>query len=170
MSDPLPPELPNVRIPTQTLADSGMTSVPAAFEDRDNFIRDLATVLGAGDGSIVTGGVPPSAPPVTPSPSAVGREPVLTVLEIKMHCHIEPDQTVEDDYLKSLEMAARLHTENYLRYQIDASVGENIKQALLILIAQWYRNRENMVEGRWIVMPQAYIALLSAERDYPTYT
>jgi Phage gp6-like head-tail connector protein len=168
-TDPLPPILPNVQIPTQELKDLGAPSVPVALEDRDNFIRNLGTILTGGpssyDGSDGTG-----TPPVTPSGSASAREPVLTLPEIKAQCHIELDQTYDDTYLMQLEMGARLHTENYLRYTIDATVGENIKQALLILIADWYRNRELMRDGRWVDAPVAYKALLSVERDYPTYS
>jgi hypothetical protein len=169
MSDQ-PPILPNIQVPTQDLADLGGPSLPAALEDRDNFIRDLGTVLTGGpvasdwDGTTDT---PP--PPVTPSDSASGREPVLTLDLIKQQCHIELDQTYDDDYLTQLEMAARLHTENYLRYAIDNMVGENIKQAMLILIADWYRNRELMRDGRWVDAPIAYKALLRLERDYPIY-
>jgi len=165
----LPPELPNIRVPTQQLDNFYGPAAPAALEDRDNFVRDLGTLLGYGSGGVDDGGDTP-APPVTPTPSARDREPVLTVPEIKAQCHIELDQTYDDDYLKQLEMAARLHTENVLRYEIDTSVGENIKQALLILIAHWYRNREALLEGRWLVAPLAYTALVSPERDYPTYT
>jgi hypothetical protein len=162
----LPPVLPHVRIPTQQLKDAG--GPPAALEDQDNFVRNLGTVLGAGPGGFDLGSV--VAPPVTPSPSASSRDPVLTVDEIKMHVHIEPAQTAEDTYLMQLEMAARLHAENFLRYQIDATVGENIKQALLFLIALWYRNREQMIEGKWGSIPAGFQALLGLERDYPTYT
>jgi gp6-like head-tail connector protein len=172
MSDPIVPAdvlLGNIQVPTQTLSDLGGPSLPAAFEDRDNFVRDMATVLTGG--TVTDGGDTVSPPPpVTPSDSASSREPLLTLPEIKAQCHIELDQTVDDDYLMQLEMAARLHTENYLRYQIDATVGENIKQACLILIADWYRNRELMRDGRWVDAPIAWKALLSMERDYPTYT
>jgi hypothetical protein len=168
MSDQAP-ILPHVRVPTQQLSDQG-SALPAALEDQDNFVRDLGTILGSGAGGFAGSGSDTPAPPVPPSPSAASRPPVVTVPWIKMHCHIEPDQTADDDYLKQLEMAARLHTENFLRYQIDDAVGENIKQAMLVLIAHWYRNREAILEGRWLVTPLAYQALLSAERDYPTYT
>jgi hypothetical protein len=167
MSDQ-PPILPNVQLPTQQLDDLGIASLPVALEDRDNFVRDMGTVLTGG--TAVTDGTITPAPPVTPTGSAASRPPVITLPWIKAQCHIELDQTDDDDYLKQLEMAARLHTENYLRYTIDDMVGENIKQAMLILIADWYRNRELMRDGRWVDAPIAYKALLSLERDYPTYT
>src|SRR4029450_10570506 len=138
-------------------------------EDQDNFVRDLGTVLGEGRSGIMGGGsVPP--PPVTPSPSAASRPPVVTLLWIKTHCHIEQDQTVEDDYLKQLEMAARLHTEYYLRSQLDDPVRENSKQAMLGLSDHWYRTREPVSDGKYAELPLAYCALLSLEKDYPTST
>lgn len=114
---------------------------------------------------------PPVVPPSVPlSPSAGGREAVVTLDEIKMHCRIEPDQTVEDSYLLSLEMAAHIHIENDLRRpnQLDASAPENIKLAMLVLIAHWYRNREavDIVTGSVDTVPLAYSALLSTEREY----
>ena len=169
MSDQ-PPILPNIQVPTQQLSDLGGPALPVALEDRDNFIRDLGTILTGGTATADWDGTNTPPPPVTPTPSASDRDPVLTLPEIKQQCHIELDQTYDDDYLEQLEMAARLHTENYLRYKIDDSVGENIKMALLILIADWYRNRELMRDGRWVDAPIAYKALLSLERDYPTYT
>jgi hypothetical protein len=107
----------------------------------------------------------------TPSDSAASA-PLLTLDQIKLHCHIELDQTEEDALLLDYEMAARLHTENYLRYQIDNTMGENIKQACLMLVAHWYRNREAVSTGRGSVgeqMPLAYMSLLHLERDFPIY-
>jgi hypothetical protein len=161
--------LANTQVSTQSLSDIGGPSLPAAFEDRDNFVRDMATVLTGGTTTDGSGGDVSPPPPVTPSDSASSREPVLTIAEIKAQCHVELDQTADDDYLKQLEMAARIHSENYLRYQIDASVGENIKQGMLILIGDWYRNRELMRDGRWVDAPIAWKALMSMERDYPVY-
>jgi uncharacterized phage protein (predicted DNA packaging) len=134
--------------------------LPMGAQDQDNFVRNLITVLLPGGGYEIR--------PLMPSPSArtLG-PPVLTLPEIKLHCRIEADQTAEDSLLTNLEMAAHLHTENELRIAIDASVGENVKQAMLLLIAYWYRNRESVADGKFIELPLAYKALLSAEADYP---
>jgi len=169
--DPLPPPIPYVRVPTDP--QPAASYEPGAYEDQDNFVRNLVTFAYPGgyswwDGSTDT--TPP--PPVTPSDSANSRAPVVALADIKLHCKIETDQTVEDSLLTNLEMAARLHTENYLRYQIDASVGENIKQALLLLVAHLYRNREAVTSGRAAVgaeLPLGYQALLYPERDFPIY-
>ncbi len=168
----LPPETPNVRVSTQFLSDTGQPVGPTGFEDRDNFIRDLATVL-TGPPPL-TGGTNGGGdvPPVKPSPSASSRDPVLTIEEIKLHVRVDADQTVEDQYLMNCEMAARLHAENFLRYQIDNTVGENIKQALLFLIGHFYRNRESVTVGslnKSEPMVLAFEALLYPERDFPNY-
>ena len=168
--DPLPPPIPYVRVPTDP--QPAASYEPGAYEDQDNFVRNLVTFAypygySWWDDSTAT---PP--PPVVPSDSASGRAPVLTLDQIKLHCHIEQDQTVEDPLLTNLEMAARLHTENYLRYQIDDQVGENIKQAMLLLVAHLYRNREAVTSGRAAIgaeLPLGYEALLFPERDFPIY-
>jgi len=151
--------------------------LPGAYEDRDNFVRDLVTVgLGwafpwfpwwPGGGQAAE-----PAPPVEPTLSAADRAAVLTLDQVKMHLRIEPEVTVEDPYLLDLEMAARLHAENYLRYQIDSGVGENIKRAMLFLIGHFYRNREAVTLGTLMKsdpMALAFNALLHTERDFPIY-
>lgn len=147
---------------------------PYGFSDRDNFIRNLVTMLPPGARS---GFWPPQNPPpcesmtVAQSPSAKSRTPVIDLPTVKLWLKIETDQTEEDAQLQMLEMAARLYTEDYIRATLDADaaegVGENIKIAMLLLIAHWYRNREAVGEGRILQMPLGYEALLSAERDYP---
>lgn len=139
--------------------------------DRDDFVRNLLTVLHV-DPELWLFLWPQQfeepLPPVPLSPSAAGREAVLTLPEIKLHCHIEPAVTAEDSYLQQLEMAARLHTENALnrRGALGADAPENVKQAMLVLIAHWYRNRESVSEGEMSPVPMAYDSLLSTEKDY----
>jgi hypothetical protein len=172
--DPLPPQVPYVQVPTQP--SPARSYEPGAYEDQDNFVRDMVTFtypVPMSDWWWDQSTAPPPPPPVVPSGSASARVPVLTLTEIKLHCHIEPDQTTEDPLLLDYEMGARLNTENYLRYTIDETVGENIKLALLLLIAHWYRNREAVSTGRTmqgVEMPLGYKEILSSERDYPVYT
>jgi len=172
--DPLPPAIPYVRVPTDP--QPAASYEPGAYEDQDNFVRDLVTLTYPfgwyGTEDWYDSNPPTPAPPVTPSDSASSRPPVLTLDQIKLHCHIESDQTAEDDILLEYEMAARLHAENYLNYLIDDTMGENIKQALLMTVAHWYRNREGVSTGRGsvgTVMPLGVKELLSMERDYPEY-
>jgi hypothetical protein len=138
--------------------------VPGA-QDRDNFVRNLITVLypyGAAAWAV--------DPPVSGhslSTSIAALPPVLTLDEIKLHCHIEIDQTIDDPLLLGMEMAARLHTQRQLRMDFDAGVGENVKQAMYFLIAHWYRNREAVIVGTVsTALPLGYLAVLFPERDY----
>lgn len=74
-------------------------------------------------------------------------EPV-TLAEAKLHLRINPGDTSEDGLIKDLITAAREFCENYTGKEL---VGENVvvpktvKQALLLLIAHWYNNREAVV-------------------------
>ena len=97
---------------------------------------------------------------------------VMTVLINSSTASITIIMAMAFNDIITYEMAARLNTENYLRYEIDVNVGENIKQACLMLIAHWYRNREAVTTGKTSVgveMPFGYKELLSSERDYPVY-
>lgn len=166
--------IPNERLSTHTgeliASESGTLEAPPAvsLQDRDNFVRDLITVIG-GDCNASADAVRRALPPIPLSGSALALDPVLTLADVKMHLRIETDQTREDGYLATLEMAARLHTQNELRRTIDATVGENVKVAMLLLIAHWYRNRET-VGATMSEAPLAYKALLFPERDFPLNT
>jgi len=137
-----------------------------SFHDRDNFVRDLMTIL---TGNPECGGDAIQVPsPLTHT--ARDLAPVVPVEDVKHHLRIEPEVTDDDGYLTGLEMAARLHTENVLRRSIDETVGENVKLAMLLLIAHWYRNRESVGDNKLVQLPLAYMALLAPERDYPLGT
>ena len=157
--DNLPPVIPHRRIP----AHPGVVS----FEDRDNFVRNLATVLVGGAAAIIPTATHSSgAARAAPLTRAATGDPVLTLAQIKAHLRIEADATDEDAYLEGLEKAARLHVSNHLRRELDAGVGENVKQAMLLVIAHWYRNRESVAAGGYAELPLAFYALLSPERDF----
>lgn len=157
---PLPPEIPNVRVPAH-----GQHGAVEGYQDRDNFIRNLFTLLGgeAWGGDILAGVPAPSGPL---SPSVKNAKQIVTLDQIKLHLHIEPDQTAEDSELVLLEYAAHIHTANVLRRDLDASAPENVKVAILLLIAHWYRNRESVGMDSLVCLPLAYEALLAPERNY----
>jgi len=132
-------------------------------------VRNMVTIAFP-DGTFAT--VPATAA-VTSAPlsSAVTGPPVLTLGEVKAHLRIEVSFTDEDEVLVLLEKAARLQVQNDIRREIDASAGENVKVAMLMLVAHWYRHREAVSTGtNAIELPLAYKALLFAERDFPAGT
>ena len=149
------------------------------FSDRDNFVNDMVTILtDSASGTLDTTPIDPSTIVVPISPSAAGRKPVVPLADIKLWLRIEPSVTDEDAQLVAMECAARLHTENYIRQTLDPDrldtdgvtvlgVGENIQQAIKMLVEHWYFSRGVMVSGRLAETPHGYAALLSSQRDYP---
>jgi hypothetical protein len=136
------------------------------LEDRDNFVRNLATILLGPPVDVDT--TPRVVTPVTKAKAAGAL--VVPLDAVKLHLRIELNQTIEDTLLTDLILAAHIHTENYLRKPIDETVGQHIKQALLFLVAHWYRNREAVITGTIAsITPMAYDAILGPERDYPVY-
>jgi uncharacterized phage protein (predicted DNA packaging) len=136
----------------------------AGAQDQDNFVRNLITLYAPWWGTTPA----PTWSAHKPSKSVSGLPPILDLDEIKRHCHIDLDQTYEDPTLLGLEMAARLTTQRFLRADVDLddTVGENIKQAMYLLVAHWYRNREAVVAGSMAEIPLGYLAILFPERDY----
>jgi hypothetical protein len=130
-------------------------------QDQDNFIRNMVTQI---TGGAVIG--------ESAGAFAWGRHsetPALMLDEIKTHLRIEPGIAVEDVYLMFLEAAARHFAENALRYPIDARANPAIKQAMLLLIAAWYRNREAISSEAIGEYELAFTALLSPERDFSVW-
>lgn len=132
-------------------------------QDQDNFVRNLITLYYPyGD---PWPGAP--SPPHRLSTSLEGVPPVLTLDQMKWHCNVELAETAWDTTLLGMEMAARLHTQRLLRQDIDATVGENIKQAMYLLVAHWFRNREAVIVGTITsALPLGYLATLFPERDF----
>lgn len=154
-----PPIIPHVRISAH---GPGLVS----DEDRDNFVRNLLTVLHVGGVSVFPSSIARVVGSSPLSKAATGN-PVVPLDMIKSHLRIEQDQTAEDDYLVFLEKAARVYTAAVLRRDtVDDTVGENVKEAMLLLIAHWYRNRESVGADALAQVPLAFTALLSTERDY----
>ena len=96
---------------------------------------------------------------------------VVTLDEIKLHCRIDYDQDLDDSLLLLYEGAARRHTENVLQSApLDESADDNVKAAVLFLIAHWYRTREAVVIGATpAAIPFGYDALLFPEKHFLTY-
>lgn len=158
----LPDELPR---PDPILQPPGTV---LAYEDRDNFVRNLVTVAEySGEGTAAAYTTGRGGVPSPPSRSARDAAPLIPLDEIKIHLRVELDFTYEDAYITGLEAAARTHTENYLRLALDATTfTSNMRQAMLFLIAHFYRHRESVADASLVELPMAYVALLHPERDF----
>lgn len=106
---------------------------------------------------------------------------MLSIELVKAHCNIEADFTDDDKLLAVYTAAAVKYVENYTRrklYESESSTGyqddpeplllsDDVKNAMLLLIGQWYANRENAVIGSsFSSQPLAVSALLQPYRIY----
>lgn len=106
---------------------------------------------------------------------------MLSLELVKAHCNIEADFTDDDKLLVVYTGAAVKYVENYTRrklYESESSEGyqddpeslllsDDVKNAMLLLIGQWYENREATNIGNITsALPFATEALLQPYRIY----
>ncbi|UNH31856.1 head-tail connector protein [Moellerella wisconsensis] len=106
---------------------------------------------------------------------------MLSLELVKQHCNIDTDFTDDDKLLAIYIGSAVRYVENYTRrklyengssegYQADPEpllLGDDVKNAMLLLIGQWYENREATNIGSITsALPFATEALLQPYRIY----
>lgn len=102
---------------------------------------------------------------------------MLTLPELKTHLRIEQDFIEEDEYLQSLINASILAFERDTARKVYASVvpdddetgvlfDETIKQALKLLCASWYNNREAVANVATSEVPISYWHIAQRFRLY----
>ena len=71
---------------------------------------------------------------------------VVSLDEAKAQLNVT--DTVDDALIARLIVPARAHVENLLGFEIDADAPPDaLKQAILMLVAHWYENREASLVG-----------------------
>ncbi|RXN73715.1 phage gp6-like head-tail connector protein [Providencia rettgeri] len=106
---------------------------------------------------------------------------MLSLELVKAHCNIDADFTDDDKLLTIYTGSALKYVENYTRrklYESESSDGyqddpeslllsDDVKNAMLLLIGQWYESRENVISGQsFSTQPFAVTALLQPYRIY----
>ncbi len=106
---------------------------------------------------------------------------MLSLELVKSHCNIDADFTDDDKLLALYVGSAVKYVENYTRrklYESESSAGyqddpdplllsDDVSAALLLLVGQWYENRENIISGQsFSTQPFAVSALLQPYRIY----
>ncbi|MCG5277795.1 head-tail connector protein [Providencia rettgeri] len=106
---------------------------------------------------------------------------MLSLELVKAHCNIDADFTDDDKLLTIYTGSAVKYVEHYTRrvlYESESSEGyqddpeplllsDDVKNAMLLLIGQWYENRENAISGQsFSTQPFAVSALLQPYRIY----
>lgn len=95
----------------------------------------------------------------------------LTLDRVKQHLNIEPDYTVDDEYIKGLmavaESAVKVHCNEEDGVIADAEGGwvAPICQAMLLMIGQMYQNRE-ISGSKTDALPFSYQYLIDLYRNY----
>ena len=95
----------------------------------------------------------------------------LTPADVKKHCVIGDDFTEDDTLLQDYIDAAERHVQNHVRRDLDAEFPDgwpaNIVQAVRMLVAHFYTNREaTIVAVRASKIPLSVEALLECERSF----
>lgn len=100
----------------------------------------------------------------------------LTLTEIKKHLNIDNDFTDDDTYIESLADVAESIVEQHIRISLEVVVATTddgklpmpIKHAMLLLIGNYYSNRESVTFAQAHDLPLAYDYLLSPYVSYET--
>lgn len=105
---------------------------------------------------------------------------IPTLEQVKAQCRIDADDDTENDLLKIYIGAAFKTVENYLNRPLsemapaeDApptmlQVTDDIRLAMLLVIAHWYENREPVISATVVrELPLSYRSLLSSYRITP---
>ena len=106
---------------------------------------------------------------------------VLDLDVVKNHCRVEPEFTLDDSLFKIYIGSAKRYVETWTRrtlYLLNTDSGidtdenrllldDDIRAAMLLLIGNWYANRESVVAGQSVVtLPLAVESLLQPYRIY----
>lgn len=105
---------------------------------------------------------------------------IINLETVREHCRIDADDTSEDSLLTIYIGAAKRHIEKWTRrnlYETNADAGfdtdddrllldDDIRLVILLLVANWYANREAVSEQKTSEMPLAVDALLQPYKVY----
>lgn len=95
----------------------------------------------------------------------------ITLAQAKAHCNIESSYTGDDDYLTSLievavEVVAKDTCETLTDLEVEGVLPSPLRQAMLLLIGNYYANREPVAFAASSKVPLSYDHLISLYRNY----
>lgn len=92
--------------------------------------------------------------------------------DIKKHLNLDEDYTDDDSYLVYLESVAEQLVEKHIDKTLEDMIAEEgevpkpLLQAMLLMIGNFYDNRESVSYGNAIEVPNTLQYILSMYRDY----
>lgn len=96
----------------------------------------------------------------------------LTLDDIKKHLNLDDWFTDDDSYLEGLAEAAKVAVEQHLGYSFEeleydyGLVPKSVIHAMLLMIGNWYNNREALSTLTLKEVPLAYQYLLQQFKNY----
>ena len=90
----------------------------------------------------------------------------LTIEDIKKHLNIDPEFTDDDNYLESLESVAVDILERDIDYKLGSELPDALKHGLLLIIGNFYDNREGVTHTSISTIPQSLNWITDLYRDY----
>ena len=96
---------------------------------------------------------------------------MLSISEVKQHLNIDESFTTDDNYIESLILVAKEAIEHEINSTIDSLVVDGvipstIKHSMLLLVGNWYLNREPIAYSSVSKIPYTLDLLLSVNKNY----
>lgn len=96
---------------------------------------------------------------------------MITISEAKQHLNLDEEFTADDAYLESListakEVVAHQINDNIDSLMVDGVIPSAIKHSMLLLIGNWYMNREPIYFRITYALPYTLDLLLSVSKNY----
>ena len=98
----------------------------------------------------------------------------LTLVQVKQHLNIDETYNGDDDYIIQLirnaedAVAKRLNVK-HLSQLVDSNTGglpDSISQSILLLVCNWYQNREPIAIGNAVKIPYTLDFLFDLNKNY----
>ena len=96
----------------------------------------------------------------------------ITLGEARKQCNIDEDFNLDDNYLLSLIEVAENAVSKNINRPLYACVGQDgllpptIRHQILLLVANFYENRESIAPVQMHALPQSFDWLASLDRHY----
>lgn len=94
---------------------------------------------------------------------------IVSIEEVKQHLRIDIDYRDEDNYIESLILVAEEVIEGDLRRglsEFEGNVPQSLKHAVLLLIGDFYNNREDSSDLKFNQIPNGVKRLIAKYVSY----
>jgi len=92
---------------------------------------------------------------------------LLTLSEVKSWLRLEQDDTADDTLLQSLISAAEEYVRNAVPSYVDVENNSLAKLLGMVLVADWYENREAVGQVREEIRPTVRSIVTQLQNAYP---